>query len=164
MKKTITIILAITILSILTLSLSGCLMVTLREKEMLDKFDEQGFTVMHTQSLIPFSDERMQGLRISKCFTAYKNDETIHDEFGGITTDRWEVSVYFMEDSANATKLVEVLEELESEYNTRYEETLQSLNNGTTEGLTYPKKYTVYRYNDIVIFGDWQSVSLVRGY
>ena len=69
-----------------------------------------------------------------------------------------------MEDSANATKLVEVLEALKDELNAHYEETLQSLNGGNTEGLTYPKKYTVYRYNDIVIFGDWQSVSLVRGY
>lgn len=164
MKKAITIILAITILSILTLSLSGCLMVTLREKSILEKFEANDFTVLHTHSLIPFSDERMQGLHIEKSFTAYKEDSSIHDEFGGIASDRWEISVYYMDDSESASKLVKVFEELVKERDTHYEDTLASLNAGNTEGLTYPKKYTVYRYNDIVLFGDYQTVAFVRGY
>ena len=164
MKKTITIILAITLISILALSLSGCLMVTLREKTIIEKFEGNDFTVLHTHSILPFSDERMQGLKIDKCFTAYKEDPAIHDEFGGITSDRWEVSVYYMADSENAARLVKIFEELKDEYNKRYDDTLKSLNDGNIEGLTYPKKYVVYRYNDIVLFGDWQSVSYVRGY
>ena len=164
MKKTITIVLAITLLSILTISLSGCLMVTLREKTIIDKFEANEFTVLHTYSLLPFSDEKMQGLHFQKSLTAYKEDTTIHDEFGGIASDRWEISVYFMEDSESATKLVKVMEELAEEYNARYDETLAKLNAGKTEGLTYPKKYTVYRYNDIVLFGDYQTVSFIRGY
>jgi hypothetical protein len=139
-------------------------MVTLRENSILDRLQANDFSVMQSHSLLPFSDERMQGLRISKCFTAYREDSTIHDEFGGIGTDRWEVSVYYMEDSANATKLVDVLEGVRDELNAHYEKTIESLNLGNVDGLTYPKRYLVYRYNDIVVFGDYQSVSLVRGY
>ena len=165
MKKFIPIILAITLISVLTLSLSGCLMVTLRENSILERFAENEFTVLHSHSLIPFSDERMSGLSISKCFTGYKDDPSTYDEFGGVGAERWEVSVYFMEDSASAAALVKFLEDEVDKLNKHYDDTMSKLEGGNAEdGTLVPKRYLVYRYNDIVVFGDWQSVSLVRGY
>ena len=165
MKKISTIILAITIMAILTVSLTGCLMVTLRENALIEKLTENGYTIMHTHSLLPFSDERMAGLRISKCFTAYKMDTAEDEQFGEVATGVWEVAVYYMDDSASATALVSVFEDLVKEYDKAYEEMMAKIESGeigTT--LQLPKRYTVYRYNDIVILGDWESVSLVRGY
>ena len=165
MKKISTIILAITIMAILTASLTGCLMVTLRENALIEKLDENGYTIMHTHSLLPFSDERMAGLRISKCFTAYKMDTAEDEQFGEVATAVWEVSVYYMDDSASATALVSVLEDLVKEYDQAYEDMLAQMESGDiSTTIELPKRYMVYRYNDIVVFGDWESVSLVRGY
>ena len=36
---------------------------------------------------------------------------------------------------------------------------------GEMETVTqFPKRYMVYRYDNIVFIGDWESVSLVRSY
>lgn len=165
MKKISTIILAITIIAILTVSLTGCLMVTLRENALIEKLGENGYTIMHTHSLVPFSDERMAGLRISKCFTAYKMDTAEDEQFGEVATGVWEVSVYYMDDSASATALVRVLEEVVEEYDQAYEEMMSKIESGEmSTTIEPPKRYMVYRYNDTVVFGDWESVSLVRGY
>ena len=165
MKKISTIILAITIMAILTVSLTGCLMVTLRENALIEKLGENGYTIMHTHSLVPFSDERMAGLRISKCFTAYKMDTAEDEQFGEVATGVWEATVYYMDDSASATALVRVLEEVVEEYDQAYEEMMSKIESGEmSTTIEPPKRYMVYRYNDTVVFGDWESVSLVRGY
>ena len=166
MKKTITIILAISILAILTLSLSGCLMVSLQENSLREKFNENGFTTMLNHSILSFSDERMQGLHINKCYYAFKEDETVYEQHNGLPSQKWEVCVYYMEDSASASALVKVFEGIADEYNQKYDDILAKLESNTIDETVteYPKKYLVYRYNDIVVFGDWQSVSMVRGY
>ena len=140
-------------------------MVTLRENALIEKLGENGYTIMHTHSLVPFSDERMAGLRISKCFTAYKMDTAEDEQFGEVATGVWEVSVYYMDDSASATALVRVLEEVVEEYDQAYEEMMSKIESGEiSTTIEPPKRYMVYRYNDTVVFGDWESVSLVRGY
>lgn len=152
-------------MAILTVSLTGCLMVTLRENALIEKLGENGYTIMHTHSLVPFSDERMAGLRISKCFTAYKMDTAEDEQFGEVATGVWEVTVYYMDDSASATALVRVLEEVVEEYDQAYEEMMSKIESGEmSTTIEPPKRYMVYRYNDTVVFGDWESVSLVRGY
>ena len=140
-------------------------MVTLRENALIEKLGENGYTIMHTHSLVPFSDERMAGLRISKCFTAYKMDTAEDEQLGEVATGVWEVTVYYMDDSASATALVRVLEEVVEEYDQAYEEMMSKIESGEiSTTLEPPKRYMVYRYNDTVVFGDWESVSLVRGY
>ena len=140
MKKISTIILAITIMAILTVSLTGCLMVTLRENALIEKLGENGYTIMHTHSLVPFSDERMAGLRISKCFTAYKMDTAEDEQFGEVATSVWEVSVYYMDDSASATALVRVLEEVVEEYDQAYEEMMSKIESGEMSTTIEPPK------------------------
>ena len=92
--------------------------------------------------------------------------DTAEDEqFGEVATAVWEVSVYYMDDSASATALVSVLEDLVKEYDQAYEDMLAQMESGDiSTTIELPKRYMVYRYNDIVVFGDWESVSLVRGY
>ena len=164
MKKTISIILSISLIAVLALSMTGCLMVTLRENAILERLAENEYTVMQSNSILPFSDPRMAGLKITKCFSAHKADETVNEQYDNLPSQRFEVGVYFMEDSTSASKLMTALQEVADEYNKAYEDAITALNGGNADLEELPKRYLVYRYNDIVIFGDWQSVSLVRGY
>ena len=164
MKKAISIILSISLIAVLALSLTGCLMVTLRENAILERLAENEYTVMQSNSILPFSDPRMAGLKITKCFSAHKADETVNEQYNNLPSQRFEVGVYFMEDSASASKLMTALQEVADEHNKAYEDAISALNGGNADLEELPKRYLVYRYNDIVIFGDWQSVSLVRGY
>lgn len=164
MKKTISIILSISLIAVLALSMTGCLMVTLRENAILERLAENEYTVMQSNSILPFSDPRMAGLKITKCFSAHKADDTINEQYDNLPSADLEVGVYFMEDSASASKLMTALQEVADEHNKAYEDAISALNVGNADLEELPKRYLVYRYNDIVIFGDWQSVSLVRGY
>ena len=164
MKKTISIILSISLIAVLALSMTGCLMVTLRENAILERLAENEYTVMQSNSILPFSDPRMAGLKITKCFSAHKADDTINEQYDNLPSANFEVGVYFMEDSASASKLMTALQEVADKHNKAYEDAISALNSGNADLEELPKRYLVYRYNDIVIFGDWQSVSLVRGY
>ena len=164
MKKTISIILSISLIAVLALSMTGCLMVTLRENAILERLAENEYTVMQSNSILPFSDPRMAGLKITKCFSAHKADDTINEQYDNLPSANFEVGVYFMEDSTSASKLMTALQEVADEHNKAYEDAISALNGGNADLEELPKRYLVYRYNDIVIFGDWQSVSLVRGY
>ena len=84
MKKTISIILSISLIAVLALSMTGCLMVTLRENAILERLAENEYTVMQSNSILPFSDPRMAGLKITKCFSAHKADDTINEQY-----DNW---------------------------------------------------------------------------
>ena len=92
-------------------------------------------------------------------------DMTVHEEYGEIPSAVWEVAIYFMGDTESADKLEESFKELAKQYDDIYNEMMDLIEKGEMETVTqFPKRYMVYRYDDIVVFGDWESVTLVRSY
>jgi hypothetical protein len=77
----------------------------------------------------------------------------------------WEVAVYFMGDSASAKKLEDYFKELAKQQEQIYNQLIEQIESGNFDPtIQMPKRYIVYRYDDVVVFGDWESVTIVRSY
>ncbi|MBR2955939.1 MAG: hypothetical protein IKC54_01955 [Clostridia bacterium] len=165
MKKTAIAILSTLLVALLLVSLVGCMKVTMTEKSILSRLEKEEYTIMAGHSIIPMSDPAMSGLKIKKTIYAYKMDTTVHEEYGDVPSAVWEVAIYFMDDTDSANKLEDFFKDLAKQYDEEYDKLMQQLENGEFDlTIQFPKRYMVYRYDDIVVLGDWESVTLVRSY
>ena len=152
MKKTVIAIISALLIAIIAISFVGCMKVTMTEKSILSRLEKEEYVVMSGHSM-------------KKTIYAYKMDMTVHEEYGEIPSAVWEVAIYFMGDTESADKLEESFKELAKQYQDAYDEMMALIEKGEMETVTqFPKRYMVYRYDNIVVFGDWESVSLVRSY
>ena len=165
MKKTVIAIISALLIAIIAISFVGCMKVTMTEKSILSRLEKEEYVVMSGHSMIPTSDPMMAGLKMKKTIYACKMDMTVHEEYGEIPSAVWEVAIYFMGDTESADKLEESFKELAKQYDDIYNEMMDLIEKGEMESVTqFPKRYMVYRYDNIVVLGDWESVSLVRSY
>ncbi len=159
--------LSVLLVGVLLLSFVGCMKVTMTEKSIQGRLDEAEYVTMAGHSIIPMSDPEMAGLRIKKCMYAYKIDTYI-DQTHGTPLPRaiWEVAIYFMDDAESADKIEEIFKKYAKEYTDNYDKIMDMLEKGELldPNLQLPKRYMVYRFDDTIVFGDWESVSLVRSY
>jgi hypothetical protein len=165
MKKSVIAILSTLLVAIILVSMVGCMKVTMTEKSILSRLEKEEYTVMMGHSMIPMSDPVMSGIKMDKTFYATKIDSTTHAEHGNIASAAWEVAVYFMGDSASAKKLEDYFKELAKQQEQIYNQLIEQIENGNFDPtIQMPKRYIVYRYDDVVVFGDWESVTIVRSY
>ena len=165
MKKTVIAIISALLVALIAISFVGCMKVTMTEKSILSRLEKEEYVVMSGHSMIPTRDPMMAGLKMKKTIYAYKMDMTVHEEYGEIPSAVWEVAIYFIGDTESADKLEESFKELAKQYQDTYDEMMDLIEKGEMETVTqFPKRYMVYRYDNIVVFGDWESVSLVRSY
>lgn len=165
MKKTVITILSALLVAVLMVSLVGCMKVTMTEKSILSRLEKNEYTIMSGHSMIPTSDPMMSGLKMKKTIYAYKMDMAVHEEYGNIPSAVWEVAIYFMADTESANQLEDSFKELAEQYQQTYDEMMSAIERGEMELVTeIPKRYMVYRFDNIIVLGDWESVTIVRSY
>ncbi len=157
MKKLVITVVSVLLLTVLVMSLVGCMSVRMTEKSIVTSLSEGEYVIMENHSMIPTNNPEMVGTRIEKCIYAYKEDLSDPDNI----LAKYEVAIYFMRDKASADKVEKIFETMLAENNNHYETYFAE---GNTSYDAVPKRYILYRHDDTVIFGDWQSVTLIRGY
>lgn len=136
-KRIIATILIITLLAVL-FAFTGCMKYGMTEHNLTDRLKENGYRVSTGNSLIEYTDPSLKGVQVTNSLLGDKTENDVY----------YFVYVYYCKDTSSADKVEEVM-------------------NGAIDGIKAEnpdRKYSVYRYENMVLAGDFDSVTAARNF
>lgn len=140
MRKRMVLILAmILIVALLSVSLAGCLKIAMREDNIKSRISDSGGTFEYLRTL-PFDPGGTAGTRLGTIMRAYvpKDGESRC------------VIIVFARDTASGDRIEEVCK--------------SAIDNKTKYEGQNVSEWNIYRYDNMVMFGDYRAIAIARGY
>ncbi len=138
MKKRVLTTISIFVLVAVLFSLVGCMKYGMTEHNLSDRLSENGYRVASGQSLVEFSDASLKGVNVSSSLLGDKTEDDVY----------YFVYVYYLKDSDSADTVEEVMTDKIDEIKAENPD----------------RKYSVYRYENMVLAGDFDSVTVARNF
>lgn len=138
MKKRVLITTSIVLLVAVLFTFVGCMKYGMTEHNLTDRLSKNGYRVATGETLVPYTDPALKGVNVSSSILGEKTDSDVY----------YFVYVYYCKDSDSA-------------------DTVENVMNGAIEGIkaeNADRKYSVYRYENMVLAGDFESVTTARNF
>lgn len=151
MKKKVLFAVAITLLAVvLATSLVGCLKIGLKKTNVIDRLTADGYTITHGRPPLPIDEELMRTVSTEDTFYAVKSTNS------GTAI----LYAYYCSNNDSADRLEKLIKEGKyKDEGTGEETSFVDHYKGTTG-----KSCSIYRHDEIIMFGDYDSISLARNY
>ncbi len=157
-KKLLLIITSILLISLLAVSLSACIRLGLKKDAVIDKLTENGYSIKHGKTDVPFDNNELSKLSMDTCFTAFIEKT---EEDGSKTTINV-LYVYYLKNTESADELESMIGNVKKTV---------TVDEQTTEipfieylANTLGKRCSYYRNDQVVLIGDFESIALIRSY
>lgn len=129
----------ILIVAMLSISLVGCLKIAMREDNIKSRISDSGGTFEYLRTL-PFDTGGTAGTRLGTIMRAYvPKDDTMRC-----------VIIVFARDTASGDRIEEVCN--------------SAIDNKTQYAGQNLSEWNIYRYDNMVMFGDYRAIAIARGY
>lgn len=138
MKKHFITLISICVLVAVLFTFVGCMKYGMTEHNLTDRLTENGYRVATGKSLVEFSDPTLKGVNVSSSLLGDKTEDEIY----------YFVYVYYCKDSDSADTVEEVMNDA-----------IDSMKDENPN-----RKYSVYRYENMVLAGDFDSVTVARNF